>query len=262
MLEIEILSTNRTITYCPPSGPAIPGYFLAQGSPMGPVLLVIHGISRNAAEMASRFAAHPAFRDHTIVAPLFEAGRFGQYQQLRAKPGQMRSDIALGNLLEHLSLISGLNVAKISLFGFSGGAQMAHRYALFYPDRVSSVLAVAAGWYTMPTTALRYPYGIGTGAPATFDVAAAMNVAVTVAVGSLDTRHDQALRRSRLIETSQGRTRLARALAWVEAMRQSASVNGRKRNVSFECLVGGTHEFGQCVRETHLMSLAVMAFSH
>lgn len=137
---------------------------------------------------------------------------------------------------------------------------MAHRYALFYPDRVSSVLAVAAGWYMLPTTALRYPYGVGADTPTTFDAIAAMNVAVTVAVGSLDTRRDQALRQSRLIEVSQGRTRVARALAWVEAMRQFALMNGHKLNVRFERLAGGTHEFGQCAPETRLMDLTVRVF--
>lgn len=259
--QTKIVPAHRTIGYYSPSYPTIPSYFLAKGSPTGAVLVVIHGISRNAAEMASRFAAHPAFRDHTIVAPLFDAERFGQYQQLRVKSAQVRADIGLGHLLEHLRLTLKRDVGKINLFGFSGGAQMAHRYTLFYPDRISSVLAVAAGWYVMPTTALRYPYGIGGSTPATFNATLALDPAITIAVGSLDTRRDKALRQSRTIEASQGRTRLTRAQAWVEAMQQFALVSERKPNVRFEWLIGGTHEFGQCAKETFLMELAAEVFS-
>ena len=59
---------------------------------------------------------------------------------------------------------TGAAAGPFYLFGFSGGAQFAHRYVLAHPDRVAAAGIGAAGWYTFPDSATPYPYGLGRGA--------------------------------------------------------------------------------------------------
>ena len=96
------------------------------------------------------FRNQSAWDGWVIIAPLFEKKRFGQYQQLIAKDGQTPSDKALLMLLDRLELDYALDVEQVSLFGFSGGAQMVHRFAMLHPQRVRKVYAMAAGWYMLP----------------------------------------------------------------------------------------------------------------
>lgn len=78
--------------------PTIPASFVADRGAAAKLLVVVHGISRNAAELATRFASDPRFDAFTICAPLFEKERFGQYQQLRARRGCVSADRALIDL--------------------------------------------------------------------------------------------------------------------------------------------------------------------
>lgn len=48
------------------------------------------------------------------------------------------------------------------LFGHSAGGQFAHRFFLFKSEnKANRVVAGAPGWYTMPDTAVDFPYGFG-----------------------------------------------------------------------------------------------------
>ena len=57
---------------------------------------------------------------------------------------------ALDKILAKVARGTPIHRDQIYLFGFSAGAQFAHRYALFRPRRVRAVAAHAAGQYTLP----------------------------------------------------------------------------------------------------------------
>ena len=240
---------------------AIPDAYVVPRGPGAPILFAVHGISRNAAEMATRFAEHPRFAGWTIVAPLFEKARFGQYQQLLASPGQTRSDLGLLNLLDAMTDQFGLDCQRLSLFGFSGGAQFAHRFAMLHPRRVRSVVAVSAGWYLMPDADLPWPYGLGEGAPVAVDRMAALGVPMTVVVGDNDLRIDGSVRQTPIINTLQGETRLRRAKRWAKAMRKAAEFDGCKSAVELRLLSNGVHDFGACARGTNMMDITARALA-
>jgi len=58
---------------------------------------------------------------------------------------------ALDEILARVARDTPIQRDRIYLFGFSAGAQFAHRYALLRPRRVRAVAAHAAGQYTRPT---------------------------------------------------------------------------------------------------------------
>jgi pimeloyl-ACP methyl ester carboxylesterase len=241
--------------------PGCPDAYCVIRDRAAPVLFVIHGISRNAAEMAARFAEHPAFKGWTIIAPLFEKARFGQYQQMIAGNGQTRSDLGLLALTAALHDQFGLDCERLALFGFSGGAQFVHRFAMLYPARVKSAVAVSAGWYLMPDPQLAWPFGLGEGAPFAIDRDAALSVPMTIVVGDNDLRIDGSVRQTPIINTLQGETRLRRAKRWTKAMRTIASELGRPSCVKLRLLANGVHDFGICARSTDLMDISAGALA-
>jgi pimeloyl-ACP methyl ester carboxylesterase len=240
-----------------PSGaPGEPDCFIANDRPGQAVLVAVHGISRNAAEIAMRLAVHPAFARLTIIAPLFSKESFGQYQQLAArKPGQTRADAGLNALLDRLAAQLGCDTGRFRLFGFSGGAQMAHRYALFHPERVERLCVVSAGWYCMPLPDLAWPYGFGDGQGGAMFGPAFLDIPTTVVVGNRDTRVDGSVRQDPEILEHQGRNRLRRARCYVRAVQTYAESLGKAPRHKLLTLHGMSHDFTDCVNHGDLVEI-------
>ncbi len=248
-----MLQPIRRVEFLPAPSPDLPDCFVSFVGQHVPTLVAIHGISRNAAEVAARFAAHPAFGAVNIIAPLFERELFGKYQLLLPrKANKTTSSRALFDLLRYFEMRGDIGPDKILLFGFSGGAQMAHRLAMLYPDRIPRLCAVAAGWYLLPDPDLPYPYGLGQGCPVAA-VDDALQVPTTVIVGKRDTRIDASVRQDLVIVSRQGSNRLQRAKAWTELMNEQAQARGHIPNVKLVMLENGSHDFGLCVREAGLL---------
>jgi predicted esterase len=241
-----------------PSGSAgVPECFIANARPGQPVLVAIHGISRNAAEIAMRFATHPALATTTIIAPLFTKEGFGQYQQLEArKSGQTAADTALIALLDELESELGSPTSRFALFGFSGGAQMAHRFAMVHPDRVSRLCVVSAGWYCLPRTDLPWPFGIGDDEKAALVGPEFLDIPTTVIVGNRDTRVDTSVRQDAVIIAHQGRNRLRRARCYVREAAAFADRFGKTGRPQLLTLPGMSHDFTECVQEGDLIAIA------
>lgn len=254
---------QRRVDFIPARTYKTPDCFASLAGAQAPTLVVIHGISRNAAEMAARFASHPAYRGVNIIAPLFERRRFGQYQQLLTRRAQETpADNALFALLDQLGEDKGISVDKVLLFGFSGGAQMAHRLAMLYPHRVERLCAAAAGWYMLPDPYLPYPYGLGAAGSKPAPRADFLDVPTTVIVGERDTRVDESVRQDPMIVARQGRDRLERGRTWVQKMAEHAKAMDRHPNVQMVTLENAAHDFGQCARVAGLLDCTARALLH
>ncbi len=259
-LKPDLLAPASQPRFRPASHAAMPDCYIANVRPGQPVLVAVHGISRNAAEIAMRFALDPAFAGTTIIAPLFTREAFGQYQQLLArKSGQVRADDALLSLLDDLATEYGIAADRFALFGFSGGAQMAHRFAMFHPHRVRRLCVVSAGWYCMPHTDIAYPHGIGDGKGGAIVGPEFLDIPTTVIVGNRDTRVDASVRQDEIINLRQGRNRLRRARCYTRALRSYAQEQGKDSAPTLLTLPGMSHDFHQCVTEGGLLRIAAQA---
>lgn len=184
------------------------------------VIVLVHGISNNAIEHIVRFAEQAKRHNAILIAPVFCKELYGQYQQVVDRKRGVRADFALFDILSSVTSETGASTDKIWLFGFSGGAQFAHRFALFHPERLASCVCVAAGWYTFPNIAAKYPYALD-GLPVAgsdFDPKRICNVPIHVLVGSNDILRDESLRTSPTLDADQGVHRLDRAKNWFAAM--------------------------------------------
>ncbi len=250
---------SRLPNFLPSRFDEIPDCYLRlpANGPVKGVLVAVHGISRNAAEIALRFSQSSEWDGWAIIAPVFGRKQFGQYQQLTAKDGQTSSDSALLMLLERLELDFALDVERVSLFGFSGGAQMVHRFALLHPQRVRKVYAMAAGWYMLPDMSLPYPVGwSGIGVGRNPELVLGLSVPMMISVGSDDRGRDKALRRSPVIDQRLGTNRHNRARRWCGEMQKAAEKLGVQSNIEFAVIPEGTHDFGFCVEHGNLIANA------
>lgn len=191
-----------------------------------PVLVVLHGMGSSGQEMIAPFVAEAERYGWVIIAPTFTYRDWTDPDQVRLDELELIPTIR--SLID--SLPSRVTVAvesKAIVFGFSRGAQLAHRFAFFYPESVRGVVTAGAGTYTLPRAearpeqggqALAFPYGVGdlaryTGRP--FNVGALRSVPFMVTVGAQDNRRGDVPRQwDRLL----GTTRIERAQAFVESL--------------------------------------------
>lgn len=247
------------LEFVPARAPGGLGCWLAvprQPDPGAPLLVAVHGIRRGAEEQAELFAARAAALGRTVVAPLFDATHWSGYQRLG---GARPADMALTELLQTLR-DDGLDApARFDLFGFSAGAQFAHRYAMLHPEHIARLSVAAAGWYTFPDAAA-FPYGLATPAGRTDGRGRAMQAAlgrflrlpIRVHVGALDNRRDPNTRRGVAIDRQQGLHRRERAARWVEALQLAAAVRGIRADVRLSVLHDVGHDFRACMQHAGL----------
>lgn len=135
----------------------------------GPLLIVVHGSDRNAAE----------YRDHAkpiaerlgvlVVAPLFDAARFtderykrggGMTKDGRLQPREQWTFNVIERLVAEVRRREGRPDLPYYVIGHSGGAQFTARLAMYLPGGATRFVAANAGSYTFPDPAVKFPYGL------------------------------------------------------------------------------------------------------
>ena len=219
-----------------------------------PLLVLVHGIARQAAETIFRFSGEADRLGIVLLAPFFSATAYRRYQ-LVIDDVAGRADLALFDMVEATALQTGCEKDKLHLFGYSGGAQFVHRFTMIHPSRVASMSVASAGWYTMPDADEPYPYGIGSHPleRQSFDPPAFLRIERHVFVGGRDRQRDGHLRTSKKLDRLQGRDRVERACRW-NAMMNAASErwNAHPPDSTFELLQGVGHSFSSSARKLSL----------
>jgi pimeloyl-ACP methyl ester carboxylesterase len=228
--------------------------------PQRPPLVCVHGISRDA---HGHLAAFTEWADRTgteLLAPLFDRRRFRGYQRLKSSNRTLDPVAALDAILGETA-----GDRPCMLYGFSGGAQFAHRYALVRPERVAGIALAAAGWYTFPTAAASFPYGLAPGRlpkSLEIDVPGFLRLPKCVLVGDRDVERDSALRSSRLLDREQGDNRLARAMAWVAAVNRAAARIPGAPACELVVVPGAGHDWQECYELGRMHELVARFFDN
>lgn len=214
--------------------------------PGAPLLVSVHGISRNAQEHARRLAPLAERYGVVLVAPLFDEARFPDYQRLGRESRGERADRMLERIVAEVGRSTGADTRRLYLFGFSGGGQFVHRFAMAYPERVASYAVGAAGWYTFPDDSVPFPRGTRQRScldDVCFDPARYLKVPALVLVGERDTHEGTALRQTDRVNAQQGDSRLERGQHWVAAMQAAARELGYDTRFAFDTLARSGHSF-------------------
>ena len=226
-------------------------YVPTQAAADAPLLVAVHGFSRNAPEQVERFAPLCESAGVVLAAPHFPEQDFPDFQRLGRSGRGSRSDHALEAMLADLRGHLGWLLGRVTLCGYSGGGQFAHRFLMAYPGRLMGAVVAAPGWFTFPTRDVAYPYGLRVGGrlpgvrlrPESF-----LRVPVLVAVGEEDDDpRSENLRHSPELDLQQGNTRVERAARWVRAMQEEAYASGLPSRVRLAILPGAGHSFPECM---------------
>jgi len=133
------------------------------------IVFVMHGHGKDADGYRDTWIPEADRYRFIVIAPLFDAAQWPHgdysYESVIAKDGAIR-DRALWSfsVVEHLfdavKTMAANESPRYFIYGHSEGAQFVHRLVLLLPDaRYARAVAANAGWYTMPTTTVRYPFG-------------------------------------------------------------------------------------------------------
>jgi pimeloyl-ACP methyl ester carboxylesterase len=229
-------------------------------APEAAPLVAVHGIHRQPEAQARAFASRAAAQGRVVIAPMFDAAEWPRYQQVVLGG---RADLALLDLMQELRLAGIVRTRQISLAGYSGGAQFAHRFAMLYPHLVERLTVTAAGWYTFPE-GVPFPYGLGVrkgrtrwGTRIAVGLEAFLSLPIEACVGTADNMPDENTRRRPRLDERQGPDRVTRATRWVEALSAASAARGIASRARLRLLAGCGHDFGQCVARGGLACIAL-----
>ena len=225
------------------------------------LLVAVHGVSRNADQQVRLLSAYCDQYGVVLVAPIFQAEDFPKYQQLGRAGRGKRADLALNAIVAEAAAVAGIECESFYVFGYSGGAQFAHRYLMAYPHRVAAAVVAGAGWYTLPNPTRRFPFGTRMSKSLTdlrFDAEEFLSVPVTVIIGADDTA-TAGVRSSPKLDSEQGTNRLDRARNWVTRMQAAAADHHMQSRVSLVELPRSDHSFRRAVLRAGLGSQAFQA---
>jgi len=251
---------SRFDLHLPPSGESIPYYLYVPRhvDPSVRPLVSVHGILRKAEEHIAAFAPWAEDNGRILIAPLFTKAQCRRYQKVVLDKCQ--ADRALIAALSHAADATGIDTARIDLFGFSGGGQFAHRFALLHPERVGRLVVCSAGWYTWPDPFEAYPYGLApeprsarrgnrsNGPRFRPNLKAFLEIPALVLVGERDIERDLTLRKEPMLDRRQGLNRVERAQGWSDSLREVARQIGVTADAQLRLLPGCGHSFEECVR--------------
>ncbi|QRF69360.1 alpha/beta fold hydrolase [Ponticoccus alexandrii] len=222
------------------------------GKARRPVLLAIHGSDRDVRGCIDGFSPIADRLDLHLLAPLFPDD---PANSVAADSYKFLVDGGHDHLAEMDAALlafcrmTGAAQDQTILFGFSGGAQFAHRYAYFRPRTLSGLIIAAPGNVTLPTEKETWWAGLDQAeetigsAP---DLTALREVAIAVLVGEEDLAKGLVDRPpngpyGHRASALAGPTRLERARRLHESYVQSG-LNSR-----FAAIPGAGHDLQACI---------------
>ncbi|HEX3842809.1 MAG TPA: hypothetical protein VHV80_00495 [Steroidobacteraceae bacterium] len=167
--------------------------YVPQGAPRSlQTLVVIHGSDFHHEEMCRYFAALAEETGCVVLAPLFApAGTANPdpngFKFLRS--GYAEYDRVLLDMVDQVSERFACARERFLLFGFSGGAQFAHRFLYAHPGRLHAVSIAAPGMVTLIDPGRQAwvgTQGLGALCGTDLDLQQVQRVAVQLLVGSRD----------------------------------------------------------------------------
>ncbi|KAJ7582267.1 poly hydrolase [Mycena floridula] len=217
--------------------------------PSLPLLVVVHGTSRNTGGYLSKLKDFSDSNNCVILTPLFPAGIEDPEDMMNYHNvlyHSIRFDIVLLKMIEQASEVWRIYTDKFYLHGFSGGGQFAHRFLYLHPERLLAVSIGAPGRFTSPTSKEAWPAGLANVAEVFPDVRVDLGqvrkVPVQFVVGELDVETALLdLAKPSKAEGEAGRTRVER-IRWLKTAFEEVGVRSELMVVT-----GVGHEGLKCL---------------
>lgn len=218
-----------------------------------PIVIVMHGVKRNAADYRDNWqAAAEKYRLLVAVPEMtkhqFPGGRGYNQGNMFTRghvpvPAQKWAWHTIEKVFGAVRAASGSKARTYDIFGHSAGAQFVHRFVLF-AGQTHARLAISAnaGWYTMPDFAERYPYGLADSAATEATLRAALQEHMVVLLGDADTDPGHKYLRHTARADAQGLNRFDRGRAFFRTAEAQAKRLGVPLGWRLQIVPGVGHD--------------------
>ena len=254
---------SSTFTFSNWAGPSIKVWaFVPEGidPATAPILVVMHGQNRDADRYVAQWRSPAQACGFIAIVPEFSRRSFPTSREYNLGHIAERSATSLRNRAEWsfaaieplfddvVTRLGGRQVGY-TLYGHSAGSQFVHRFVLTQRDtRATRFLAANAGWYTLPTFALDYPFGLNGTDLGTADLERALGSDVVLLLGDRDVdSDDESLNRSEGA-MMQGEHRFARGKYFHAFGKEMARREGWAFGWSVREVPGVAHDNGGIAR--------------
>lgn len=217
----------------PPGPMAVHLHRPAAWRPDGAVVVVMHGLRRDADAYRDAWVPHAEAHGFLLLCPQFAERHFpgalwynfGHAIDVggRPLPEAAWSFAAVDDAAAAAAAACGATRTGFALYGHSAGAQFVHRYLLLTgAPRASRLVIANAGSYAMPRFDTAYPFGLGGTMESEVGLSAALGRRVVVLLGEADTDPQHKALPRGPEAAAQGPHRLARGQAFFAAAAAAA----------------------------------------
>ena len=202
-------------------------------APDSPVLIVMHGVKRDADRYRDTWRDIAAKTNTLLLVPEFSNEMWPKswgynVGNMQTKGGQKIprdawSFTAIERAFDKAVALFGSTPSGYKLYGHSAGAQFVHRFIMFTGGpRVERAVVANAGWYTLPRKADTFPYGLDGIDVADETLREAFSVPLTILLGEDDNDPNSKYLRRTPEALAQGAHRLARGASYLAAAQLTA----------------------------------------
>lgn len=138
------------------------------------VLMVMHGTNRDADRYRDEWTKHAEENNILLIVPQFTREDFPKANgynlgnvfvtssnYTKINPLDKWAYSAIEPLFDFVTAKYQSSQSQYNIYGHSAGSQFVHRFIFFIPNaRVAKIITANAGWYTAPSFAIDFPYGL------------------------------------------------------------------------------------------------------
>lgn len=199
------------------------------------IVFVMHGKERNGKEYRDAWFPLAKAGGFLLIVPELSTmgypGSAGYNCGNMFSPSGERHDeplwsyTVIEDLFDHIKTKTaiGSKASAYSIYGHSAGAQFVHRLMMFKPNaRVQTAIAANAGWYTMPTDDLSFPYGLKNSGVDLKSISVSFGKHLIILLGKNDTDENHKYLSKTDGAMEQGKHRLARGRSFYKMAKNSA----------------------------------------
>lgn len=224
-----------------------------------PIVFLFHGDDRNAFQYRDALINKAETYKFILIAPEFSEANYptGDNYNLgnvfvdgdnpspsTLNPESQWTFSIIEPLFDYVKQTMLNTTINYDIIGHSAGGQFAHRFVMFKPNaRFDTVIASAAGWYTVPNITIDFPYGFRNSPLANQPAAPLYSKKLHIQVGSLDNDpNSPGLRRNPQAD-AQGINRFSRAYHFFNYANNDAVANNTNFQWQITTAPGLNHDY-------------------
>lgn len=204
-----------------------------------PIVVVFHGLKRNAEEYCQGWKEYAEKHNFLIACPEFTESKFPGVRYYNfgnvidnddtggnVLPQKQWIFPAIDNIIKKTKKQANARKSRVIIYAHSAGAQLVHRYVLLNNGTAADlIIAANSGWYTMPDENITYSYGLKGLSLTKKDFQNAFAKPVVILLGEKDIERSKVLRKTPEAD-AQGQNRLERGRNFYnQAQKKAASLD-------------------------------------